>query len=372
MHSTAFPIRRRALLQLAALAAAQRAAGFERTGDEPDGGHKVVLITIGGIRRQESFSVEGAANIPHLFRDMAPRALFYPYVRNEGVTAHVNSISSIITGNWQQLDDWGARAPEHPTLCAYLQDQRGLKPRDTWVVSSNKAVTKNIAPGANVVLAKQMMIEAVERIIHGQTTGGLLTRDNIRQGMNSIFVNEYERIGWALPSKNLKINDVVLDAFNSYFDGGSAGGDTLTCMVAEEILRRVAPTFMMINFSGMEIAHSGTYSYHLEGIRAADSLSYRIWRFLETDPAFKERTTLIVMPEFGRDPDGSTTNGFFNHRTDTNACRLSWMMVLGKAVREPRAEERVIRQIDLAPTLGALLGVDCRRSGGRRLDEFAV
>jgi len=129
---------------------------------------------------------------------------------------------------------------------------------------------------------------------------------------------------------------------------------------------------MMINFSGMEVAHSGTFSYHLACIRAADSLSHRLWRFLQTEPAFKGRTTFIVMPEFGRDPDGSSTNGFFNHRTDTNICRLSWMMVLGAAVREPRAEERVIRQIDLAPTLGALLGVDCKQSTGRRLDEFAL
>ena len=92
---TAFPIPRRALLRLAALAAANRVAGFEGTGDEPADEHKVVLLTIGGIRRQESFSREGTANIPHLYKHMAPQALFYPYVMNDGVTAHVNSISSI-------------------------------------------------------------------------------------------------------------------------------------------------------------------------------------------------------------------------------------------------------------------------------------
>jgi len=226
---TAFPIRRRVLLRLAALAAAGRAAGFEGTAEERAGGQKVVLLTIGGIRRQDSFSREGAANIPRLLQDMAPQALFYPYVMNDGVTAHVNAISSIVTGNWQQLDDWGAGAPTDPTLLAYLQNQRGLKPRDTWVVSSNKAVTKNIAPGANVVLAKQMMIEAVERIILGQTAaGGLLTRANISREMTSIFVNEYERIGWALPSDNFMVNDAILDGFKTYFDGDSTGGDTLT------------------------------------------------------------------------------------------------------------------------------------------------
>lgn len=370
--ATAFPIPRRALLRLAALAAADFAAGFERAYAQPAGERKVVLLTVGGIRRQESFSADGAANIPHLLGDMAPHALFYPYVMNDGVTSHVNTISSIITGKWQQLDDWGARPPAEPTLLACLQDQRGLKPRDTWVVSSNKAVTKNVAPGTNFVLAKQMMIEAVERIILGQTTAGLLTRANINREMSSIFLGEYERIGWRLPSESLAVNEVILDAFNTYFDGDSTGGDTLTYTVAEEVLRRVSPAFMMINFSGMEVAHSGTYSYHLAGIRAIDTLGHRLWRFLQTDPGYKGRTTLIIMPEFGRDPDGSSTNGFFNHRSDTNTCRMTWMMVLGAAAPEPRVEERVIRQTDLAPTLGALLGVDCKQSTGRRLDEFAL
>ena len=51
------------------------------------------------------------------------------------------------------------------------------------------------------------------------------------------------------------------------------------------------------------------------------------------------------MPEFGRDPDGSTSNGFFNHRSNTDTNRLVWMMVLGEAVRKPGVVEREMRQI---------------------------
>ena len=153
---------------------------------------------------------------------------------------------------------------------------------------------------------------------------------------------------------------------------GATGGDELTFIMAREVLRRIAPALLVINFSGMEVAHSGTYSLHVAGVRNVDSLCYRLWRFLQSDEEYSGRTTLVVMPEFGRDPDGSTTNGFFNHRTDTNCCRMSWMMVLGQAVRSPAVEERVIRQIDLAPTLGALLGVECKQATGRLLPEFAI
>ena len=44
----------------------------------------------------------------------------------------------------------------------------------------------------------------------------------------------------------------------------------------------------------------------------------RLWESLESPPPqYGGRTTFVVMLEFGRDPDGSTSNGFFNHRSDT-------------------------------------------------------
>jgi hypothetical protein len=367
-------ISRRALFRLGVLAAVEEAAAFSRAAEEPRGGRKVVLLTIGGIRRQESFSAEGAVHIPRLYKDLLPRALFYPFTLNEGVTSHVNTISSILTGAWQQIDDWGASTPAQPTLLSYYRSGRGASPAETWMVTSNKAVTRNVAPGANVVLAKQLMIEAVERIILGQTARRLLTRSQVHEEMKSILLAEYRRIGWDLPSDNPRVTSTLLAGIEEFFNspGGRADGDELTFLVAREVMRRLAPAIVVINFSGVEVAHSGTYSLHLAGIRNCDSLAGRLWEFLEADPRYKGRTTFIVMPEFGRDPDGSSTNGFFNHRTDTKVCRLSWMMVLGEAVRAPRIEERVIRQIDLAPTLGALLGVDCPRSQGRRLEEFAV
>ena len=73
-----------------------------------DTGHKVVVVIIGGVRQAETFSPEGLGNIPHLSADLLPKALFYPRARNEGVTAHFNAISSILTGNWQRVDDWAS------------------------------------------------------------------------------------------------------------------------------------------------------------------------------------------------------------------------------------------------------------------------
>jgi hypothetical protein len=79
---------------------------------------------------------------------------------------------------------------------------------------------------------------------------------------------------------------------------------------------------------------------------------------------------MVVMPEFGRDPDGTSTNGFFNHRSNTTSNRVAWTMVLGAAVRKPVIIKREVRQIDIAPSIGALLDVNCSQAMGRVLKEF--
>jgi hypothetical protein len=151
-----------------------------------ESGHKVILVVIGGVRRAETFSREGLENIPHLVNDLLPQALFYPHARNEGVTAHFNAISSILTGNWQRVDDWGKLAPTTPTVFEQFRKQKSLDRGEAWVVASNKALTSLIgassasdygpAYGANVVFPKQLMLTAVADALRSGRTANLADR----------------------------------------------------------------------------------------------------------------------------------------------------------------------------------------------------
>ncbi len=369
-------IGRRTLLEMVGMAAISRiAAAGQPSGPKP--ANKIVLVTLGGMRREETFSTQGIVNIPHLYRDLLPQSLFYPQTWNDGVTAHFNTISSILTGVWQHVDDWGREPAAHPTLFNYVQDQLGVKPVETWVVTSNKALTANIGPGANVILSKQLLVEAVERIITGPTSRQL-DREMLLDELTAVMQDDYERIGWnvATPSAIMdpELKKAFMAALVEFIHGpdGPTRGDELTCFVAREVLRRVAPTVLMINLSDMEVAHSGTYSLYLGGIRTADRLVYELWEFLQSLPAYKDKVTMVVMSEFGRDPDGSSTNGFFNHRSNTVGNRCTWMMALGRAVAQPAVIERPVRQISVAPTLAGLLGVSCRQSAIGPLAEFRI
>jgi hypothetical protein len=348
------------------------------TAAAPKSARTVVVVTIGGIRRQESFSSQGLIHVPHLHDDLLPHSVFYPHTVNEGVTSHFNTISSILTGRWQHVDDWGTEKPASPTLFHQFRQQLHQGSDQTWVVTSNKQLTANISPGVNVILSKQLMIEAVERIIMGQSSRKRLEREQLLAEMTEVLETDYERIGWGVPSvstfQDPEVKQTLLSALTNFIRGPGApvSGDELTFLIAREVLARLTPALLMINFSDVEVAHSGSYSLHLGGIRRADALCHRLWQFIESSPTLRPRTTLAIMNEFGRDPDGSSTNGFFNHRTNTECCRMAWSMVLGQAVKTPQVVDRVVRQIDMAPTIASWMGFECGGAAGSRLPEFGA
>ena len=348
--------------------------------------HKVILVVIGGVRRAETFSPEGLENIPHLVNDLLPQALFYPHARNEGVTAHFNAISSIITGNWQRVDDWGKLAPTTPTLFEQFRKQRGVDRSEAWVVASNKALTNLIgassasdfgpAYGANVVFPKQLMITAVADALRNGRTANMADRSKVEAELESAIAgSNYEGLGWnvfdAAEHLDARARSTIESAIAGFVhSGGPTSGDELTFFMTREIMQKFAPRLMVVAFSDVEAAHFGSYGLHVAGIKTADRLAWQLWREIESNPDYKGRTTMIVLPEFGRDPDGSSTNGFFNHRANEESTRDTWMMALGPAIGKARVIDRPVRHVDVCPTLAGLLDCKPMPSQGSRLDEF--
>jgi hypothetical protein len=346
----------------------------------------VVLVVIGGVRRDETFSPEGAINIPHLSTELLPKSLFYDHARNEGVTAHFNAISSILTGTWQRVDDWGKLAPTTPTL--FEQFRKGLRAdrSDTWVVASNKALTSLIgassdsnygtAYGANVVFPKQLMLQAAAEALRLGRTANMADRGKVEAELESAMEgSNYEGLGWnvfdASDQLDPRVRSTIQGAIAEFVhSGGPTSGDELTFFMSREIMRKFAPQVLVIAFSDVEAAHFGSYSMHRAGIKTADRLTYQLWQEIEANPDYRGKTTLVVLPEFGRDPDGSSTNGFFNHRANADSTRDTWMMTLGAAVDKPQVIERPIRHIDLCPTLAQLLGCPLLEMQGRSLAEI--
>src|SRR5215216_4743197 len=90
----------------------------------PRSGNKVIIVTFGGgVRYSETFSTEGLRNIPNLAR-LQSESHFFRSCSNSGVLSHFNSTASILTGNWQRVDDFGLQQPASPTIFELYRGQR--------------------------------------------------------------------------------------------------------------------------------------------------------------------------------------------------------------------------------------------------------
>src|ERR1700750_848272 len=262
-------------------------------------GQKIIVVIVGGVRRAETFSREGLVNIPHLVTDLFPKSLFYPHTRNEGVTAHFNAISSILTGNWQRVDDWGKLAPTTPTLFEQFRKEQKIDRSDTWVVASNKALTNligassatNFGPayGANVVFPKQLMLTAVADALRGGRTSNMADRSKVEAELESAMEgSNYEGLGWNVFDASERLDPrarTTIEAAIAGFvhSGGPTSGDELTFFMTREVMRKFSPRVLVVALSDVEAAHFGSFAMHLSGIKTADRLAWQLWQEIETN-----------------------------------------------------------------------------------------
>src|SRR5437588_3490009 len=137
---------KRRFVQLAGLGIANRILpgrlfpGLLRAQETPRrASNNVIIVTFGGgVRYAETFAPEGLSNIPHLV-EMKPRGLFFRSCANAGVLSHYNSTASILTGNWQRVDDFGFQPPASPTIFEYYRTATGAGPTDAWAIATNKS-----------------------------------------------------------------------------------------------------------------------------------------------------------------------------------------------------------------------------------------
>ena len=135
-------------------------------------------------------------------------------------------------------------------------------------------------------------------------------------------------------------------------------------------MHELSPSLLWITLHDIDIAHSGTFSLYVDGIKRSDRLCAELWRTIQTDPEYKNKTTMFILPDFGRDSDiDPGGNGFQHHRTGDAASRTTWMLVLGPGIRQNAVVDRRIESVDLVPTLGRLFGFDPRLAKGKPVAE---
>ncbi|HVU48803.1 MAG TPA: hypothetical protein VHD85_21935 [Terracidiphilus sp.] len=357
----------------AALGSALAGASPFVRGEASQRKRKVIVITFGGgARDQETFAPRGQENIPHLLNELAPQSSFFTHVTNRGILGHYVATASLATGVYETLNNFAAVPPDHPTVFEYFRKDLRRPSSDAWVVAPSNGFnrigqsdSRSYGPGlgATVILPKHLLQAATSG--SGTNLNHLLL-DNYE---NPLYTPTLEGDEFELMQLN-QILRLSVDDFMKHARTLSSP-DELSVYIAKRLMQQEAPSLLWITMHDMDIAHSGAYSLYIEGIRRTDRLCGELWQAVQSEPEYKDNTTMFVLPDFGRDADyDEGGNGFQHHRTGDAASRTTWMMALGKGVREGVIYDQPVQSIDLVPSLGAIMGFSPNLAQGKPIKEL--
>jgi hypothetical protein len=336
---------------------------------------KVVVVTFGGgARDEETFAPVGQANIPRMLNELIPQATFFTHVQNNGILGHYVATASLATGVYERFNNFADVSPENPTVFEYFRQQTGRPATDAWVIAPSNGFNRigqsslhaYREKGATVVLPKRLLA-------HDDGTpafGGLehLLNDNYESPVQAPVALASE-IPSAQIASMLKLSVADFAAHASTL----SSPDELSLFVARQIMREVSPSMLWVTLHDIDVAHTGAFSLYLDGIQRSDRICAELWHTIQSDPEYKDKTNLLILPDFGRDSDEDAGgNGFQHHRTGDVLSRTTWMIALGPDVRQNTIVTRPIESIDLAPSVAALMGCQARMARGKLIGELGL
>ncbi|MEZ5758988.1 MAG: hypothetical protein R3D86_12280 [Emcibacteraceae bacterium] len=144
--------------------------------------------------------------------------------------------------------------------------------------------------------------------------------------------------------------------------------DAFTYNFATEYMKANHPKALYISFGETDdFAHDGFYDQYMLAAHRADDFIGRIWQFVQNDPQYKDKTTLLVTTDHGRGDDSleSWKSHGAHEGPNGNVAYFSgddqiWMAVIGPdtpASGEMKNTDDV-KQAQIAATLMKLLGLD--------------
>lgn len=152
---------------------------------------------------------------------------------------------------------------------------------------------------------------------------------------------------------------------------GSVRLDAFTHHYAMEYVKKHQPRLVYIAYGETDdFAHDGEYDHYLKSARQTDRFISEIWGYIQSTPAYKDKTTLIITTDHGR---GTEYEGAWkDHWTEVVNSDQIWMAVIGPdtpAKGELKSGQYYQNQV--AATVMELLGLHYEFEGaGKAISSF--
>jgi len=172
---------------------------------------------------------------------------------------------------------------------------------------------------------------------------------------------------------NLTENEQLLNRLQDEIRGpwGEVRLDPFTHHYAMEAIKTKKPKVLYISYGETDDwAHGNKYDQYIWSAKQTDTYIKEIWEYLQSDPQYKGKTTLIITVDHGR---GVTKTSWKGHGSSVPEAGQIWMMAIGPDT-PPLGEMKVQGQWQsamIARTIFKLLGKDYpEEKAGRFIQEM--
>lgn len=278
----------------------------------------VIVIVIDGPRYSETWGDPLRVNIP--VRDsLFPEGVLLTNFMNNGETRTVPGHTGICTGNYQAIANNGTQLPDFPSFF------------QAWRKYTGEAATQCCIVGS---------------------------KDKLHVLSNCLYEG---------------YQDCYRPYFNVGVNGDGTGGyraDSITLAKALSTLSLYQPKMMLIAFKDPDYyGHLADSAAYIQAIRKTDRYIADIWNYIQSNPKYKDKTTLLVTNDHGRHLDG-VADGYISHGDNCEGCRHIELFALSPDFKRQVQVNVPYDQLDISATISEMLHFPFYKGKGTVMKEL--
>lgn len=351
-------------------------------------GPNVIIVRFGGgARRLETINEQHTWS-PYLCHELKKRGTFFPLMgidspKGVGVS-HGQGTLNILTGlydRYQDADDkfLGERFEARvPTLFEYLRKEFDIPEHQTLIVNGEDRIDEEfytfsnhhlfgVDYRSNVLSLHRFKIH----LLHRQLEEGFWKDGDIRKKRADLA--EMESVDYRVKERGAQAPELqsYWDRWRSYY--GTSGlvnprGDRVITELALRAIRELRPKLMILNYQDCDYVHWGNIHHYTRGVQIMDEGLRSLVAATEADEVYRNNTIFVIVPDCGRDSNPLRAVPC-QHHFNTKSAREIFALVMGPGIANGVVVDKPAEQIDIAPTIAALMGFKAEHAQGEVREE---
>lgn len=357
----------------------------------PYRGPNVIIVRFGGgARRRETIDPK-TTYAPFLCHELIKRGTLFPRMEIDSFTPMVGVDTShgqgtlyILTGKYEKYKDITNKflserfESKAPTLFEYLRKAYDVPDYQTLIVNGEDRSNEEFYTfsnhhlyGINYRSNTLSLYRYKTFLLRRSLQAGRWTGQEREKKENELA--KLERIDYRNAEPNGQGAELVKfwERWREYY--GESGlvnprGDRLLTELAIRAIGELRPKLLMVNYQDCDYVHWGNLTHYTRAIAIMDDGLKQLVATVQADPAYRDNTIFVVVPDCGRD-NNPLAEVPCQHHFNSRSAHEIFALLVGPGVRNGVVVDKPTDQICVAGTIAQLMGFRAEHAETRILEE---